>query len=505
MLDSGVKEAGNDSSVRIQTAENVAIIVAVQWVSRGFAFATKIILARVLFPADFGTFALAAGLIGFVSAFGNFGLDYALIQRADSARDEDYEVAMSLRAVISIALLAASLALAGPWSSIFGNPVIAGATQALAIVYLISPWSLVPTARLTVKLAYRRLVVPNILSQFANSVVAIGLAMLGFGFWSLVVSLIASQVVWVVSLSIAYPWRPRFRFDPVVARSLFAYSRHIIIASVLVFLMTNVDNFTVGFFLGSSKLGYYAVAYSLCLFSSMVSGSAATALFPTLSKFQEDLPRVRRGYLESFGYAVATVTPLALGLAIVAPEIVLVLLGVEWTPSIVPLIFLSFYGFFKAIVEFTTPLFASMGHPNAIPRLNALILIGSLALLPPLTVLFGIAGTALAMTIPVPFALVVSFLWAARILQLEPRDLAVRLRGPVLAAGIAAVLVFVLKTIIYSFGGPDVVVLAVATLVGAPAYFVSLKRIEPEVYAGLARHLRLLMNVFQGKDASQRS
>ena len=138
--------------------------------SRGFAFATKIILARVLFPADFGTFALAAGLIGFVSAFGNFGLDYALIQRADSARDEDYEVAMSLRAVISIALLAASLALAGPWSSIFGNPVIAGATQALAIVYLISPWSLVPTARLTVKLAYRRLVVPNILSQFANSV-----------------------------------------------------------------------------------------------------------------------------------------------------------------------------------------------------------------------------------------------------------------------------------------------------------------------------------------------
>src|SRR5207247_11112804 len=114
---------------------------------------------------------------------------------------------------------------AGPWSSIFGNPVIAGATQALAIVYLISTWSLVPAARLTVKLAYRRLVVPNILSQFANSVVAIGLAMLGFGFWSLVVSLIASQVVWVVSLSIAYPWRPRFRFDPVVARSLFAYSR----------------------------------------------------------------------------------------------------------------------------------------------------------------------------------------------------------------------------------------------------------------------------------------
>src|SRR6266496_268358 len=53
---------GGAPSVRARTAENVAIIIAIQWVSRGFAVATKIILARVLFPQDFGIFALAAGL-----------------------------------------------------------------------------------------------------------------------------------------------------------------------------------------------------------------------------------------------------------------------------------------------------------------------------------------------------------------------------------------------------------------------------------------------------------
>ncbi|TLZ71842.1 MAG: lipopolysaccharide biosynthesis protein [Methanobacteriota archaeon] len=496
MAGSGFGGEGTGGSVRTRTAENVAIIIAMQWVSRGFAVATKIVLARILFPADFGIFALAAGLIGFVSALGNFGLDYALIQRADSAKDQEYEVAMSLRVIISIVLLVATIALAIPWSSIFGNPVIAGATQALAIVYLIGPWSLIPTTRLTVKLAYRRLIVPNVLNQFTNSVVAISLAIMGFGFWSLVVALIASQLVWVVSLSVAYPWRPRFRFDRSVAKSLFAYSRHIIVASVLVFLMTNVDNFTVGLLLGSATLGYYAVAYSICLFSSMVSGSAATALFPTLSKIQEDLPRVRRGYLESFGYAIATVAPVSIGLAVMAPEIVLVLLGPVWRPSIVPLIILSFYGFSKAMVEFTTPLFASIGRPGAIPRLNAMILVGSLGLLPPLTILFGIAGTALAMTIPVPFALVVSFLWAARILQLQFNELAVRLRGPVVAAGIAGILALGFKSVIYSVGGQDVVVLGSATLVGTVAYFVSLKRIEPELYAGLGRHLRLLMPGF---------
>src|SRR5436189_2737245 len=112
-------------SVRASTAENVAILIGLQWVTRGFAIVTKIVLARILFPADFGIFALAASLIGFVSVLGNFGLDFALIHRGDAGRDEDYDVAMTLRLMISVVLFVAALFLATPWSTIFHEPSLA--------------------------------------------------------------------------------------------------------------------------------------------------------------------------------------------------------------------------------------------------------------------------------------------------------------------------------------------------------------------------------------------
>ena len=489
-------------SVRARTAENVAILLAIQWMIRGFAIATKIILARVLFPQDFGIFALATGLIGFASALGNFGLDFAVIQRGDSVREEDYDVAMSLRVVVSLALLAATVALALPWSILFGNPAITGATQGLAIVYLVSPWGFVPTTKLMARLEYRRLVVPNLLGQVANSGLAIALAALGFGFWALVAGTVASQIAWVLSVSVSQPWRFRFRLNRVVAKSLLAYSRHLVLASVLAFLMTNVDNFTVGYLLGSSMVGYYAVAYSFSLLSSVVSGSAASALFPSLSKIQLDFERVRRGYIESFGYAAATIAPIAIGLAVMAPEIVRVLLGPTWAPSIVPLFILSLYGCAKALVEFSSPLFASLGRPSAISRLNAMILAGSIVLLYPLTRAFGITGTAFAMSIPVFAATAISIWWASRLLDVRPRDLAVRLRGPLLAAEAAGVVAFFSKWFLSPWLGPpgggfvqDLIVFLAATIIGSLAYIVSLKVVDPNVYSGLFRQLRLIIPI----------
>src|SRR5207249_7532139 len=156
-------------SVRALTAENTTILVGLQWLSRVFAAVTKIVLARLLFPEDFGVFALAAGLVGFVSVFGNFGLDYALIQRGSSVREVDYDVAMSIRLLISLGLFGATVILAIPWSGFFGAPLVTPTTQVLALVYLVSPWSFIPSTRLSAKLNYRGLILPNVFGQLTNT------------------------------------------------------------------------------------------------------------------------------------------------------------------------------------------------------------------------------------------------------------------------------------------------------------------------------------------------
>src|SRR2546422_829465 len=263
-------------------------------------------------PDVFGVFALAAGLIGFIGTFGSFGLDYAIIRKGDRAAENDYNVGMSLRLVIAVGLFVATVAVAGPWASLFALPSVASASQVLAIVYLASPFSFVPSTRLAAELRYRTIAGPSLAAQISNSLLSVVLAAFGFQLWSLVYSLVVSQVVATVAFSLVCPWTFRFSLRRDVARPLLAYAKHLVSASFLAFLITNIDNFTVGFFLGSTALGLYAIAYAIgYLPVTLLSSPAGSALFPSLAKIQSQGDALRRGYLESFRYAVVFIAPVA--------------------------------------------------------------------------------------------------------------------------------------------------------------------------------------------------
>src|SRR2546428_13842660 len=103
-------------------------------------------------------------------------------------------------------------------------------------------------------------------------------------------------------------------------------------------------------------------------------------------------------------------------MATMAPEIVRILLGQIWIDATIPLIILSFYGLARAVLDFGSSLFAAVGKPRIIAMLNLYVLVGSMILVFPLTLMYGISGTALAMTVPVGFVAVVSISRAAKVL-----------------------------------------------------------------------------------------
>jgi O-antigen/teichoic acid export membrane protein len=490
---------------RARTAQNVMILVGLQWFYRILGVLTKVFLARLLFPDDFGIFALATGLIGFVGTIGNFGLDYAIVQKGDRATEADYDVGMTLRLLISAALFLASFAIAGPWAGLFGTPVVAPATRALSIMYLVIPWSFVPATRLTSELRQRSIAIPNLSAQLANAIVSVALAILGYGVWALVYGTMLGQAIAVVGFSAVRRWRFRPSLDGDVARSLLGYARYIVSASFLAFLMTNVDNFSVGYLLGSTPLGFYAVAYGFgSLPAFLLSGPAVSALFPSLAKIQERSDSLRGGYLESFSYAAAIIAPTSIGIAVMAPEIVNILLGPIWAPATLVLLILAFYGLGRALVDFSGSLFAAIGKPRVIAELNLYILIASVILLFPLTLRYGIAGTAVSMTIPVVIVAVVSIFRSARTLQGRPREFYARLWGPLVAAEAMGAAVFGFRFGMYLLLPPRVVipllnadvsestvVLLLGVVFGILVYFALLRAIDPETSGGLWRHVRM--------------
>jgi PST family polysaccharide transporter len=93
---------------------------------------------------------------------------------------------------------------------------------------------------------------------------------------------------------------------------------------------SKVDTFIVGRLLGVDVLGLYSVDSQIAMaFSQFVSAAYYRVLFPLLSKSQ-DSPRFNEILLKSSVYLSVVTLPMMLGMAVVAPDIVLVFLGEKW-------------------------------------------------------------------------------------------------------------------------------------------------------------------------------
>lgn len=482
---------------RARTAQNVAIGVGMSWANQLLQIISKVVLARLLFPNDFGVFALAAGLVGFVGTFGSMGLNYAIIQKADAATQEDYDVGMTLRLLIAVGLMFLAIGLAAPWAALFGQPLVAPTTYVLALLYIITPWSFVPATRLTAELRFKLQVLPNLAGQIAFAGIAVGLALVGWGVWALVLGTLLGQAVTVVGYMMAAPWRFRLSLRRPVARALLGYSSYLLAVAILAFLMANIDDFAVGYYWGTAQLGFYAVACGLGYIPmTLISGPAGSALFPSFSKLQHDPEALRHGYLESFGYAVAIIAPASIGLAVLAPELVAIVLGPTWIPSTLALVILAFYGLARAMMDFSGSLFSAVGRPKTVALMNLLVVLLSGILILPLTRYGQIAGAALAMTAPVALVFGVSIVWTAKALQISPWTVARNGRAPYIAAAAMGILVAAVRSVLYStlpqriyfIGGLSMANATLVFLVGLPlgilAYTMVLRHLDRALFDG---------------------
>ena len=491
---------------RARTAQNVALGVGLSWFNQHLQNATKVNLARLLYPDDFGDFALAAGLVSFVNTFGAVGLNYAIIQKADRAAPEDYDVGMTLRLLTSLGLMGVAVLLAGPWADLFGQPLVAPTTYALAVLYLVTPWSFVPSTRLTAELRYKAQILPNLAGQLTYAGVAIGLAAVGWGVWALVVGTVVGQAGTVVGYLFAAPWRFRFSLRWPVARSLLVYSGPLLLVAVLAFLMANIDDFAVGYRWGTTQLGWYAVACGLGYIPmTLISGPAGSALFPSLAKIQDALVALRRGYLESFAYAVAIIAPAGIGLAVIAPELIRIALGPLWINATLSLVILAFYGLARALMDFSSSLFTAVGRPRIVAELNLVVVALSGILILPLTWSWGIAGAAVAMTAPVAVTLVLSIVRVGHILRIPARAVVRGSESPYLAAAAMGVIVFLVRLGLYEvlpariglFGGVSMaaatVVFFVALVVGIVSYVGFLRLLDRRLFEGFWRNIGMAL------------
>jgi len=321
------------------------------------------IVARLLGPEAYGVIAFATPFVFFFLIMGDLGLAPALVRAKEATRD--LESTIFWTAVTSGLTLAALVAaLAHPIGYLFGRPEVIPFLLGLTPLFLLVTAAVVPTARLQREGKFKSMAAIDITSAFVGMGAVLYGSFAGWGAWSLVTQ---QLVMWACRLSlilVVTRFLPKLVWRYSLVKSSFKFGAGIVGSAVFGFLSGNLDNVMIGTFLGTSVLGYYAIAYQIISIPDLVLGAVHYSLFPAISDAHNNSRSPVKTYLEVFRAVLLIAAPAMVGLALTADLLVALVLGDAWKP-VGPLIqLLSLFGLLKAAFVLNASLLLGIGRSD---------------------------------------------------------------------------------------------------------------------------------------------
>ena len=348
-----------------EKAINSVIWSATQtWGVRVISFLVMIALARLVAPEAFGLVAYATVFIAFAQIFVSQGFSDAIVQFSELSR-EHLDTAFWASLLIGLILSTISFFSSGAVATLFREPQLVPILRWLSPIFLLGALSSVQQAILRRKLAFKSLTIRSLAANLLSSILAVIMALRGYGVWSLVAKLLVSAVVNVVMLWQVSDWRPGFRLSMERFRELFVFGISIVGGDFVDFLSVHSDDFLIGYFLGPIALGYYTLAYNLLIVTTDLLISVPNAVaFPLLSSLQADAASVKRAFGQVILLQSIVAFPIFLGITALSSELIIQLYGMPWMASIPVLQLLMLIGLVRSAMYIYSSVFRAAGKPS---------------------------------------------------------------------------------------------------------------------------------------------
>ena len=411
-------------------------------VRRLWTFALGLALARLLAPADFGVYAMALTTLTVLQSMNELGTTVALV-RWQGDPGKAARTATTIAISVSVGLYAVVFALAPALAAFFETPEASMVIRLLTVAVVFDGLCGVPNALLERAFLQRRRVVADFSAIAVNAAVSVGLAMAGHGPLALAWGIVAGNLVGALLIIRLAPTRPVPGFDREDARRLLSVGLPLAGASLLVFLMLNVDYVVIGGLLGAEALGFYVLAFNVSSWpSNLLTAAIRSVSIPAFGLLASSPERLQARFVEIFGLVMTFTVPAAGLLAVLAHRVIEVLYGAKWLPSGTVLVVLAVLGVFRVGLDLCYDLFVAMGRSRTVMRLQALW-VGTL--LPALLIgtrWGGIRGAALAHLAVALVVVVPAYVVVLGRAGIRVRLLAAVLRRPAVAALAMTVVVY---------------------------------------------------------------
>lgn len=334
-------------------------------------FLLMIFLARLLDPKDFGLLAMIAIFTAFSEAIINSGFSQALIQRNKKSDLDDYNTVFTINIILSIIVYMLLCFFSEKIANFYNSPELILIIKVYFLCLILSSISIVPQAILSINLDFARLSIVNVIATIVSALVAVLLAINGFGYWSLVsVTLVKWTVISLVHLTIS-EWKPALYIKVKSFKILFRYGSKLLLASLINVLTNNIHAMIIGRYFNGTTLGYYSQSNNL---SSLLSKNIVVIFqkvsFPYLSSINEDKDKSSSAFKQLISVSMLISLPVLVGLASVSYEFVMVILGNKWLPIVNILTFLCLAKSITPIGSLNINAISAIGRSDVVLKID---------------------------------------------------------------------------------------------------------------------------------------
>lgn len=293
-------------------------------------FVVSIILARLLFPEDFGLIGMITVFISIGKIIMDGGLGQSLIRTKDLS-DSDYSTVFIFSVLVAL-FLYLTLYVSSPLiASFFDEPILISVIRVYSLSIFIGSLSTIQSIKLNKSLQFKvqfKLLIPSIL---ISSLVSIYMAYAGFGVWALVAKELVFSFIATVQLWFYSDWRPKLLFDKEKFKKHFGFSSNILMTELLSILFSNSLNVIIGKLFSSNQLGLYTRSKSFSVLpGGFIFNALNRVLYPLLSKNNSDDTYLKGVYRKVNSLFSFIIVPVNIFILLFSRQIILLLLSEKW-------------------------------------------------------------------------------------------------------------------------------------------------------------------------------
>ncbi len=393
--------------INVETVKKRAVWGVVALTGRTFIISIISLVATALLtvfldPSQFGVFWVVSAVVNFLAYFSDVGLAAAIIQKKEEVSEEDLKTTFTVQQILVIILLVVLYfltPLAVKFYSLDQNGVFL--LYSLGISLFLSSLKTIPSAMLERRLEFGKLILPQVLENLVYNIVAVVLAWKGFGVTSFTIAVLARGVVGLIAIYIVNPWVPGIAFSGTALKKLLTFGIPYQINTFLAVIKDDGMTAVLGGILGTSGVGFLGWAQKwaktpLRLFMDNV----LKVTFPAFARMQNEKAHLERAVTRSVFFVCLLIYPSLVGILVLAPMFVDIIPRYsKWIPALLPLYLIGIDTVFGAATTPLTNLLNSIGKIKTTFKLMIMWTVLTWALVPFLSLRFGVNGAAVGYAI----------------------------------------------------------------------------------------------------------